>query len=672
MDKTQAEKEIQRLSKAIEAHNYRYYVLDQPTVSDKEYDDLLRALVKLEEQFPELKSPDSPSQRIGVKLPAATKTVTHRTKMYSLDNTYSIDELIEWHQRVLKGASVQNPAYAVELKIDGVSSALTYREGRFVLGATRGDGTIGEDVTHSLKTIRSIPLQLKEGRKYPVPKLLEVRAEIYMQRKDFQALNQDRKREGEELFVNPRNATSGSVKLLDSRITAQRKLSCFVHSLGVLEDGENLATQWEFLSAAGEWGFCVNKHSRLCQNINEVIAYCREYQGKRESILYDVDGVVVKVNDLSQQKRLGSTLKSPRWAVAYKFPAHQATTRINDIVVQVGRTGVLTPVAELEPVQCGGVTISRSTLHNFDEIKRLGVRKGDRVLIERAGDVIPKIVKVVESPKSSKEKIFEVPKKCPECAGPITKEKTEEVAYRCNNPSCVRQLERALIHFASRGAMDIEGLGQRVVAQLLKKSLVKDLADVYSLRKEDFLKLELFADKKAENLVEAIGRSKDKTLSRFLFALGIANVGEKAAFILAQRFKTLDHVMKAKAGDFQEIHEIGTVIARSVEKFFENPQTKKLMAKFKKAGVCLTETTVATISDKFKDKKFVFTGELKSMTRQEARARVKALGGDVVSSVSAKTDFIVAGVSPGAKYQKARNLGLTILDEKQFLEMIHE
>lgn len=672
MEKTQAEKEIKRLSKAIEAHNYRYYVLDQPTISDKEYDDLLRALVKLEEQFPELKSPDSPSQRIGVKLPAWSKTVRHQTKMYSLDNTYSIDELKEWHQRVLKGVSVQNPAYAVELKIDGVSSALTYREGRFVLGATRGDGTIGEDVTHSLRTIRSIPLQLRESRKYPVPKLLEVRAEIYMQRKDFLALNQEREREGEELFVNPRNAASGSVKLLDSRITAQRRLSCLVHSLGVLEDGEDLATQWEFLSAAGEWGFCVNKHSRLCRNIDEVVAYCQEYQGRRESIPYDVDGVVVKVDDLSQQKRLGSTLKSPRWAVAYKFPAHQATTRIKDIVVQVGRTGVLTPVAELEPVPCGGVTISRSTLHNFDEIKRLGVRKGDRVLIERAGDVIPKIVKVVESPKSSREKIFEVPKECPECAGPVTKERTEEVAYRCNNPSCAKQLERALIHFASRGAMDIEGLGQRVVAQLLKKGLVKDLADVYFLRKEDFLKLELFADKRAENLVEAVARSKDKTLSRFLFALGIANVGEKAAFILAQRFKTLDHVMKAKAEDFQEIHEIGTVIARSVEKFFENPHTKKLITKFKKAGVCLTETAAAKISDKFKDKKFVFTGELKSMTRQEAGARVKALGGDVVSSVSAKTDFVVAGEAAGSKYQKARDLGLTILDEKQFLEMVHE
>jgi len=669
MNKTEAVKKIKKIAETLEEHNYRYYVLSQPTISDKEYDDLLKVLVTLEDQFPDLKDPNSPSQRIGAKVLSGAKTVTHKAKMYSLDNTYSIDELKEWHKRVLKGLPNKKIEYVVELKIDGVSAALTYSKGQFVQGATRGDGTAGEDVTHSFKTIRSIPLRLKEGGEKTFPEILEVRGEVYMKRKDFERLNQDRKKAEEVLFANPRNATSGSVKLLDSRITAQRKLNCFVHSFGVLEGGKDFKTQWEFLNGIQGWGFYVDSSHRLCKSIEEVIAYCREYQEKRETIPYEVDGVVIKVNSLEQQRQLGSTLKSPRWAVAYKFPAYQATTTVKDIVVQVGRTGVLTPVAELEPVECAGVVISRSTLHNFDEIKRLGVKKGDRVLVERAGDVIPKIVKVVASTKSSKQKIFTVPKKCPECGGAIVKEKSEEVAYRCANDACSRQLERGLMHFASRGAMDIEGLGESVVVQLLDKNLIGDLADIYYLKKEDLLTLDLFKEKKADNLIAAIEASKSQPLSRFLFGLGIVNIGEKAAYILAQRFETIERLMIAKQEDLEAIHEVGTVMADSIYKFFKRPSTAKVIGRFKRAGVNVNEP-VEVKGQALAGKKFVFTGELQLMTRGQASTQVKKMGGDVISSVSKNTDFVVAGESPGSKYDKAVSLGVKILNEEQFASLI--
>ncbi len=669
MNKEQAAKEIQKLSQAIEAHNYRYYVLSQPTVSDKEYDDLMKRLVALEEKFPDLKEGNSPSQRVGVKLPEGSKAVTHQAKMYSLDNTYSTDELIQWNKRILKGLSGENPEYVAELKIDGVSAALTYEDGELRVGATRGDGVTGEDVTHALKTIRSIPLKLKEEQAAKIPHLLDVRGEVYMNSKDFNDLNKERKDRDGELFVNPRNAASGSLKLLDSRVTAQRKLNCFVHSFGILEGGSSLKTHWEFLQAAKHWGFSVNAYSRLCKDIDEVISYCDEFQNKRATVPYEIDGVVIKVNAFKQQNRLGSTLKSPRWAVAYKFPAYQATTKVKDIVVQVGRTGVLTPVAELEPIFCGGVMISRSTLHNFDEVKRLGINKGDRVLIERAGDVIPKVIKVVEKAKGTKQKVIAVPLTCPECGGKVVKIKAEDVAYCCQNPLCAKKIQKGLIHFASRGAMDIEGLGSVVVEQLLAKGLVKDFADIYFLRKEDFLTLELFKDKKADNLFKAIEESKSRPLSRLLFGLGINNVGEKVAEVLARKYGTLDKLAKASVSELGEIHEIGNVIAVSVEEFFKQSSTKKLIEKLKKAHVRMDEPAVKEVSSKLSQKKFVFTGELESLTRSKAGEIVKKLGGDVVSSVSKNTDYVVIGASPGSKYQKAKELGVTILNEKQFQEL---
>lgn len=671
MDKVKALKEIKRLSKEIEEHNYRYYVVSHPAISDKEYDDLLKRLIDLEEKFPELKSSDSPSQRVGTKILSGIPTATHRVKMYSLDNTYSIEELEKWQERVVKGLPSQKIEYAAELKIDGISAALTYEHGRFILGATRGDGLKGENVTHSLKTIRSIPLTLKKSVSSDIPSFIEVRGEVYMNSQDFESLNEERKKHGEEPFANPRNAASGSVKLLDSRITAHRKLNCFIHSFGLLEGMKPLEAQWEFLQVVQEWGFSINPYSRLCKSFDEVIFYCEEFEKKRNTIPYEVDGVVVKVNSFTQQRQLGETLKSPRWAVAYKFPARQATTRVREITVQVGRTGILTPVAELEPVQCAGVTIGRSTLHNFDEIKRLGIKKGDRILLERAGDVIPKIIKVVEHSKDSQEKFFEVPQKCPECGGAIAKEKTEDVACRCINPCCPKQLERRLVHFASRNAMDIEGLGEAVILQLIAKRLVKDCADIYSLKKEDLLGLELFADRRAENLLKAVEQSKKQPLSRLLYALGILNVGEKSAYTLAQQFGTLDKLMEAKNEDLRGIFEIGEVTAASVGKFFKQSSTRQIIEKFKKAGVNTREPQIQK-SSKLKGKKFIFTGELKSLTRGQAGERVKKLGGDIVSAVSKNVDFVAAGENPGSKYNKALSLGLTILNEEQFKEIVNE
>jgi DNA ligase (NAD+) len=493
-----------------------------------------------------------------------------------------------------------------------------------------------------------------------------------MSHEDFEKLNKERAKNQEELFANPRNATSGSVKLLDSRITAKRNLNCFIHSYGVLEGQIAVHSQWDFLCQCRQWGFSVNAYSRLCKSLDEVIAFYEEFQEKRGSIPYDVDGIVVKVNSLDQQNRLGFTLRSPRWAVAFKFPAYQATTTVKDIVVQVGRTGVLTPVAILDPVECNGVTIARSTLHNFDEIKRLGIKVGDRVLIERAGDVIPKVVKVVEHNKLSKRKFFEVPKRCPECDGPITKENLEEVAYRCLNIQCPRQLQRRLAHFCSRNAMDIEGLGEVVVSQLVEKNLVKDVADLYALTKEDLLTLELFADKKADNLLNAIEQSKHQPLSRLLFGFGIPNVGEKASYLIAQKFLTLQAVMNARKENFQDIPEIGAVIAKSVEDYFQESATQAMVKKLRNFGVNFTEPRVVIQNGKLKGKRFVFTGELSFLSRQEASDRVKALGAEILSSVSKNTDYVVAGDSPGSKLEKARNLGVTIINEDQFKELINE
>ena len=658
-------KRIENLREKIRHHDYQYYVLDNPEVSDKEYDDLIHQLINLEKDYPQFKSPDSPTQRVGGEVLEGFETARHREKMFSLDNTYSFDELVDWSRRVEKGLSKEKIEYVVELKIDGVNANLTYKNGLFVKGATRGDGQLGEDVTNNLKTIRAIPLRFMDIN---VSRLIEIRGEVYMEKKDLDILNKIREKNKEVLFANPRNAAAGSLKLLDTSIVATRRLNFFAHSLGMLE-GKKISTQWEFLKQIKSWGLRINPESKLCKNLDEVIDYCKAWQEKRDKLSYEIDGVVIKVNSFDQQKSLGVTLKSPRWAVAYKFPARQATTKLKDIILQVGRTGVITPVADLEPVECAGVIITRATLHNFDEIERLGVKIGDRVIIERAGEVIPKIIKVVESVRTGKEKPFKIPATCPVCNAKITKEKIEDVAYRCMNPSCQAQLEKGLMHFASREAIDIEGLGEAAVEQLVRNKMVKDFSDIYFLKKEDLLKLELFKDKKAQNLINAINKSKHQSLSRLIYALGIPHVGEKAAFVLAQKFKTLDNLIKAKKEDFDVIYEIGQVMAQSIEDFFRQKETIILINKLKQAGLNIKEETVRK-KTLVSGKSFVFTGELTDFSRLEAERLARKLGANASSSVTKNTDFVVAGLNPGSKYQKAKKLGIKIINEQEFSAMM--
>ncbi|MBU1871563.1 MAG: NAD-dependent DNA ligase LigA, partial [Candidatus Omnitrophica bacterium] len=617
----------------------------------------------LEKKNPQLITSDSPTQRVSGQVIDTFRTVKHREKMFSLDNAYSFEELDDWRERVGRGLRKKDIEYVVELKIDGVSANLSYEEGRFILGATRGDGSSGEDVTQNLKTIRAIPLVLL-GKN--VPKLLEIRGEVYMPRNDFTLLNKSREKDKELLFANPRNATAGSLKLLDPAIAIGRNLKFFAHSLGAYQ-GIDIPDHWRFLNLLKAWGLAINNFSRLCSGLDEVKKYCLDWQEEKKDLPYDVDGVVIKVNKLDYQKALGSTLKSPRWAIAYKFPAHQATTDVLRIINQVGRTGVITPVAELSPVKCAGVTIKHATLHNFDEIERLGIRQGDRVLIERAGDVIPKVVKVVKSRGKSE---FAIPRRCPACAGQVVKEREEEVAYRCINPSCPAQLEKGLLHFASRAAMDIEGMGESAVAQLVKQKIVRDFSDIYNMRKPQLLTLELFKDKKTDNLLNAIQNSKKRPLSRLLYGLGIRHVGEKAALVLAESFKTLDNLMQAKRSDFAKIYEVGEVMAASIFEFFSNKATRQLINKLKKSGLNMKEESPEFKESLITGKAFVFTGELKNFSRLEAQRLVRQYGGNATSIVSKNTDFLVAGEKPGSKYTKAQKLGVEIINEVEFRRMI--
>lgn len=664
-------REIERLKDEIRHHDYCYYVLNQPELSDAEYDKLMKRLESLEKEYPQFRTSDSPTQRVSGEPLQEFKQVKHKIPMLSLDNAYSFDEVREWEQRVYRGLDHgENVEYVTELKFDGTSASFTYVKGEFVLGATRGDGRTGDDITANLRTIRTVTLKLISGPKNPVPRTLEVRGEVYMDRKDFEKLNEERKKTGEPLFANPRNAAAGSLKLLDPKITANRKLKSCIHSFGLLENGKGFSTHWEFLQTAKSWGLCVSPYNKLCKNIDEVIAECNKWQRRRESLPYEVDGMVIKVNRLAHQKKLGYTLKSPRWALAYKFPAHQVTTILKEIKVQVGRTGVLTPVAILRPVECGGVTVSRATLHNFDEIGRLDARIGDRVVIERAGEVIPKIVKVVKSVRKGREKLFRIPERCPECESKIIKEKEEEVAYRCPNSLCPVQLEKGLIHFASRNAMDIEGMGQSVVEQLVEKKMVKDFADIYALSKEKLLKLDLFAEKKAQALIQAIEKSKSQPLSRLLFALGIRHVGEKAAYVLANKFGSLDKLIKVSREQLQSIPEVGPVMASAIVNFFREPLAKRLIERLKKAKVNMIQPGAKRGEFPLKGLTFVFTGELKDFTRTLAQRLVQERGGNISSSVSRRCNFVVVGDNPGSKYERAKRLGVKIIDESEFKRMI--
>ncbi len=660
----QIKNKIELIKEKLRKHDYCYYVLSQPQVSDKEYDNLMAKLKILEDKYPHLRTDDSPSQRLSSGISPGFKTVKHKAGMFSLDNTYSIDELVSWDERVHKSLGKEcGYEYVVELKIDGVSANLTYSKGKLTVGSTRGDGKTGEDVTANIKTIRAIPLSLRGSN---TPDFIEIRGEVYMDKNDFSQVNKERMAKGEVLFANPRNATSGSLKLLDSSIVSQRHLNFFSHSLGA---NRSLAinTQWDFLSRVKDWGIRSNMHSALCRNIKEVITYCNKWQERRDELSYEIDGIVVKVNNFAQQKSLGFTAKSPRWAVAYKFAARQATTEVIAIKVNVGRTGVITPTAELKPVECSGVIISNATLHNFDEIERLGLREGDRVLIERAGDVIPKVVKVVEQ---KGKKPYNIPVKCPACGEKIVKEKEEDVAYRCINSDCPAQLERALLHFASRDALDIEGMGEAVINQLVSLRLFKSLADVYKLKFESLLKLELFKEKKANNLLSSIEKSKQQPLARLIFALGIRHVGQKAAYTLAERFGDMQNLMQARLEELDSIPEIGQVMAGAILNYFNLSQTKKLIQDLKDAGVNMLQQVAKSKINKLTGKTVVFTGELVGFSRAEAEELVRLSKGIPTSSVSSKTDILVSGSSVGTKLNKARQLGVKIISEDEFKEMI--
>ncbi|MFA5145492.1 MAG: NAD-dependent DNA ligase LigA [Candidatus Omnitrophota bacterium] len=656
---------IESLRQKIRRHDNLYYVLSQPEISDREYDLLMEELKGLEDKYPEFKAGNSPTARVSGGILEGFKIVRHKQKMLSLDNTYSFEELGDWAKRVRKGLrSNEKAEYVVEHKIDGVSANLTYEKGKLAIGATRGDGETGEDVTQNIKVISGIPEYLRGNN---IPDFIEIRGEVYMERKVLKALNKERKKEGEPVFANPRNATSGSLKLLDADIVAKRRLNFFAHSLGECR-GFEIQSHWGFLEKLREWGMPVNPDSKLCYGLDEAINYCKIWQEERESLSYDADGVVVKLNSIAGQKRLGFTLKSPRWAVAYKFPARQATTVVKDIVPQVGRTGVITPVAELEEVECGGVKIKHATLHNFDEIKRLNIKIGDRVLIERAGDVIPKVVKVVNRQGKGS---FRIPRACPICKGKVVKEKEEDVAYRCINPLCPAQLERGLLHFASRGAMDIEGMGESLINQLVKLRLVRNFADIYNKLNEDNLsKLELFKEKKINNLLASIGRSKRQPLSRLIYALGIRHVGEKAGFVLARQFKTMDNLMRAKKEGLDAIYEVGSVMAGSIVDFFSQPQTQDMIKELNKAGLNFKEDAGEIKATVLSGKTIVFTGELKEYRRSQAEELARRLGGNSSSVVSKNTDFLVIGDNPGSKYDKAKKLGVKIIDEREFSHLI--
>ncbi|OQX88315.1 MAG: DNA ligase (NAD(+)) LigA [Candidatus Omnitrophica bacterium 4484_70.2] len=665
-DLKKIKEKIEKLRELIRYHDWRYYVLADPEISDKEYDDLLKELKKLEEKYPQFITSDSPTQRVSGAVLEGFPTVKHRIKMLSLDNTYSIEELKEWEEKIKRMLKRDvKLEYTAELKIDGVSCALLYRDGLLVQGATRGDGERGEDITPNIRTISTIPLRLM-GKDFP--SRIEVRGEIYMEKEDFKKLNEERKKKGESPFANPRNAASGSLKLLDPRLVKERNLKCFIHSFGWVE-GVEFDTHYQFLSKVREWGLRVNPATRCCKDLEEVIQYCKEWQERKDSLEYEVDGVVVKVNSFSLQKELGATLKSPRWAVAYKFPAHQATTTVEDIIFSVGRTGMVTPVAMLKPVECGGVVISRATLHNFDEIERLDVRVKDTVLIERAGEVIPKIVKVIISKRKKGAKKVKVPQACPVCGGKIMKEKEEEVYWFCINPNCPARLKQSLLHFASRAALDIEGLGESVVNELVERKMVKSLVDIYKLTKEDFLRLPLFAEKKADNLYHAIGESKKRSLARFLYGLGIRYVGEKIAQVLAKKFRDIDKFFELKEPDLERIPEIGPMVASSVVKFFSQPQVKEMIEEFKRLGFNLKEEEKIK-KNILKGKVFVFTGELEDFTRTQAQKVVEELGGKWSSSVSKNTNYVVVGKNPGSKFEKAKKLGVRMIREEEFKKLL--
>lgn len=658
-------KRVEKLREEIEYHNYRYYVLDQPEVSDAQYDRMMRELEKLEEGYPELRSPNSPTQRIGAPPLEAFEIVRHTLPMLSLANAFDENEARDFDKRVNKFlGSSEEITYVAEPKLDGLAVELVYEGGHFMAGSTRGDGVNGENITQNLRTVKTIPLQLIR-KEIPVPERLEVRGEVIMQVKRFEELNRRREKTCEPLFANPRNAAAGSLRQLDPKVTCERPLEIYCYGIGEVR-GASFKTHYEILQTLPKWGLRTNPHIRRCRNIDEVLEYYHEMNEKRENLPYEIDGIVIKVDRIDLQTRLGEISRSPRWALAFKFAPKQETTKILDIIVQVGRTGALTPVAMMEPVRVGGVEVSRATLHNQDEIDRLDVRVGDTVIIQRAGDVIPEVVQVITSKRTGREKKFRIPSKCPVCGAEVVK---EEVIYRCNGLDCPAQLKGRIKHFASKRAMDIDGLGVKLIDQLVDKGLVKDVADLYDIKKDELIALERMADKSARNIIDAIEKSKTKPLGKFIFALGILHVGETTAEDLAGHFTRLDDLFHLSEEDLMKVEGIGPEVSASVVQFFRDKKNKESIERLLKAGIKLIEPK-AKEKGKLVSKTFVFTGTLKSYGRDEARNLVESLGGVTASSVSQKVDFVVVGEDPGSKADKARELGIKILTEEEFKKMI--
>jgi len=664
LSKAAARRRIDVLRRVIEHHSYQYHALDAPEISDAEYDALLRELQQLEHQFPEYITSESPTQRVGTPPAEAFATVRHRQAMRSLANAFNDEELQAWAKRVQSALGTQQAAYVAELKIDGAAISLTYEQGRFVRGATRGDGVQGEDVTPNLRTIDSIPLRLKSTK---VPGLLEIRGEVFLSTKAFEAINRERAAQDLPQFANPRNAASGSLRQLDPRVTASRPLDIFVYGTGAVE-GMVFKTQEETLGWLRQEGVKVNTHTKVCRSLDEVAAYVAHWTEHREELPYETDGVVVKVNDFRQQAELGATSHSPRWAIAYKFPAEQAITRVKDIRVYVGRTGALTPVAELEPVRVSGVTVTSATLHNEDDVRRKDVRIGDTIVVQRAGEVIPDVVRVLLERRTGGERAWTMPSTCPACGTKVVRPEGEVVA-RCINASCPAQVLGGLIHFCSRGAMNIDRVGPKLLIQLLDRGLIKDASDLYRLKKEQLIELERMAERSAQNVLDSIEGSRRTTLDRLLYALGIRHVGGHIAELLAAHFRDVRAVMAASFEQIRDVEGIGPTIAESVALFFRQPQNAALVRNLLERGVRPAAPARAGPGP-LTGKQVVITGSLSRFTRPQAEQLVRDRGGKIGGSISRKTDVLVVGEDPGSKLEKAKKLGVRTLTEAEFVKLL--
>jgi DNA ligase (NAD+) len=668
LNEEHAKNRILELRDLLEKYNYEYHVLDKPSVPDAEYDQLMKELIELENNHPELHDEHSPTSRVGGAVLDFFEKVEHTVPMLSLGNAFNDQDLRDFDRRVRDGVG-DNVTYVAELKIDGLAVSLLYEDGRFIRGATRGDGTIGEDITNNLKTIRSIPFRLKD------PVMLEVRGEAFMPKKSFQKLNAHREEEGQELFANPRNAAAGSLRQLDPKIAASRNLDIFLYGVGKLE-GHLVDSHDESLTYLSHLGFKTNPEWKKCDNIDEVIEFVNGWQEKRPDLPYEIDGIVIKVNSLYQQEELGFTAKNPRWAIAYKFPAEEVVTKLEGIELNVGRTGVVTPTALLQPVLVAGTTVKRASLHNEDLIREKDIKIGDYVVVKKAGDIIPEVVNVITERRTGDETDFNMPAECPECESKLER-LDGEVALRCLNPQCPAQIREGFIHFVSRNAMNIDGLGEKVVAQLFKEQLIDNVADLYKLERDKLLELERMGEKSADNLLAAIEKSKENSLERLLFGLGIRHVGSKAAKTIAQRFETMETLMSATKEELLEVEEIGEKMADSIQLYFSKPEVKELMEELQSLGVNMTYkgpklVRVEDLDTPFAGKTVVLTGKLSILTRNDAKEKLERLGAKVTGSVSKNTDMLIAGEDAGSKLDKAKKLGIDVWDEQQLVDELNK